>query len=358
MSRAVRPAGLLAFLSLFLVASCKSDEPLERTSVGKGRDSDLTKKDTSDKETTPTNSATKKKKKKKPGDADSEDEVDEEDTGDKEKEETPADIDFPQLSFKGNGYTTYKLKDRLTMRMGIDTQLDEDSLTIDTRSAKVECGSKSGCNQGEVDRDVNATSLGLNVYQRLTPAELKELKSDGFNAAAYAIFAKSVRGKNGYTFTFDKPIPVYPWPASKSRYEPLESGPESWTTTVTADKYVPLRAGLSPNSVQNDASERAGNAKKTFSATVSVSMQSLGSGQVKLTFDLNLPDDRDRMLYKYFPLPRSSAFTIDTDKKDVRAVSMTNWSNGDKSKEPEESVLEYKLCSKTTSSDTKTFNCE
>lgn len=342
---------------------CKPSQPLERSSIASRKSADsandtsVVPPTASDEDTeTGSDSKSKKKKKKKTGkDTDDDDKVE------KDAEiETPAVIVYPKLAFSGSGYTTYELKDRLVMRMGIETNLDEDALTIDTKTAKVECGSKSGCKQKDVDASVNSKSIGVNSYQRSSKNELKELKAKDFNAAYFAIFAKSVRGKNGFTFTFDKPLPVYPWPAAKSRYEDLTSGTISWSARVTSDKYLPLNPDVSESIVQKDGENfvRSGIAIKEFDVNVAVSFQAAQDNLVTLTFELTISQDKKRMIYKYFPLPKTTTYTIDTDKKDIKAVHMVNWSNGDKSKDPEESVLDYKLCSKTIGGEVKQFSCD
>jgi hypothetical protein len=359
---------LTVFGIIIWFVGCQQSPPLER-SAASSRDSgnaDLIKEPKGDdekegEEYEEDSANLKKKKKKKPSkDGDDQAELDEDkdkDGGD-EDDETPV---YPQLGFNGKGYTTYELKDRLAMTMSIETRLDDSALTIVTKTAKVECGDKSGCKQKDVDSSVNANSIGANVYKRTTASELKQLKKDGFNTASYAIFAKSVRGKNGITYTFDKPIPVYPWPAAKSRYEALDDGPETWTTTATADRYIPLRNYISLEDANRNGEihERSGNARKAFSITMVVSKEAgSNSGDVKLSFNLTITEDKDRIAYKYFPIPKTSTFTIDTSKRDVRGANMINWSHGDKSKKAEESVLDYKLCTKTTPDDVKQFPCE
>ena len=350
----------LLIATLWLVGCQQA--PLERSSASaKPGSGDLTKvpkveEEEEEEEEEVTDPTKGKKKKKKPLKGKEDDDDDEDEKEKEDEDETPV---YPQLSFKGKGYTTYELKDRLAMTMSIETRLDESELTIETKAARVECGDKNGCKQKDVDASVAANSIGANVYQRSTPSELAQLKKDGFNAAIYAIFAKSVRGKNGITYTFDKPIPVYPWPAAKTRYDGLNGGSETWTTTATADRYIPLRTYISLEDAARNGEnhERSGNAKKAFSVTMVVSKTGSGS-DVVLTFNMTIGEDKDRMAYKYFPIPKTSTFTIDTNKRDVRGANMLNWSNGDKSKKGEESILDYKLCTKTTPDDVKQFPCE
>lgn len=317
---------------LLFVSACRASTPIERVSVG-----DKAPKSSDLSQGTPGQDP--------PSERDPDDNSD-------------GKIEYPLLSFRGVGYTTYKMNERLSMSMGLETKLDDNVLTIETRTAKVDCGGKSGCDQSEVDRSVQAYSIGANTYQRVSSSELRSLRAKGFNTASYGIFVKGVEGKNGIKFSFDKPLPVYPWPAAKSRYEPLTSGSKSWTATVNADKYIPTHPGMALKDVQGEDHVLAGNARKELNVTMTVSYEEVSSSTVKLTFEMTIADDRERMLYKYFPIPRSSSFEIDTKNKDVRSVLMTSWLNGDKSKKEEESVLDFKLCSKKSLSVSKSFKCE
>jgi len=325
-----------------LFVGCKESPPLERSSAAnrKTSDADLKKDAKGEGE-----------KKKKP-------DADIAKVGDNSSEEDT--LEYPQLTFNGRGYTTYKLKDRLAMTLGIETRLDKTELTIETKTARVDCGNKSGCKQKDVDASVNANSIGANTYYRSSAGELKNLKKDGFNVATYAIYAKSVKGRNGITFTFDKPIPVYPWPAAMSRYSALDRGSETWTTKVTADRHIPLTSNISLDEAtrNGEVHERAGNARKIFTISMVVSKQpGTTNNEIKLTFDFTINEDRDRLAYNYFPIPKTSTFTIDTQKRDIISANMVNWSHGDKSERAEESVLDYMLCSKTTSGVVKRFSC-
>lgn len=269
-------------------------------------------------------------------------------------------VDYPQLGFRGNGYTTYKLKDKLAMKMDIETQLNDVQLSIETTSAKVECGDKSGCKQDEVDAKVKATSIGANIYGRITKNEIKKLKGESYQLPSYAIFSNKVRGKNGINFTFTKPIPVYPWPGSMSRYDDLNSSPGSWTTTVTADQYVPNSSDLTLQEAQDKGPslEKSGKAIRQFDVTVTVSKVASSGENMTLKIETTIPADKKRALYEHFPLPRSSEYKINTESKQITEVLTTNWSNGDKSKEAEESVLTYKICTSKTKGETQDFPCQ
>ncbi len=274
------------------------------------------------------------------------------------EDDTPV-VDYPRYGFRGNGYTTYKLKDKLAMKVDLETQLDEGQLSINTTAAKVECGDKNGCEQDDVDKKINATSLGANVYNRITKTEAKILKNADYKLPGYAIFSKSVRGKNGISFTFSKPLPVYPWPGSKSRYEELGLSAETWTVTVTADRYVPTAGDLSIEEAQEDGTslEKSGKVTKQFEVTVTVSKISSNGADLVLKIETTIPADKDRVLYEHFPLPRSSEYKIETDSNRITEVLATSWAHGDRSKEAEESVLTFKICTSKSKGETLDFPC-
>jgi hypothetical protein len=357
---------LLLVSGLFTVG-CSSEPDLERTSI-------KSRTGSGDGEGQTDSGSKKKKKGKKSGkdkSEDLEDQVDRVTTdtadddetdkgGDDEENPQPEVIEYPQFDFKGSGYTTYELKDRLAMRMDIRTEMDESILSLNTTTAKVECGRKDGCDQRDVDKKVNASSLGANVYTRISAGEIRDMKKNGENVPSYAIFAKAARSKQGVNFSFAAPIPVYPWPGKISRYEDLDRGPRSWTTSVTADVYIPNHPDVDMKQARDNGPnlEKNGRAIKTFDVTVTFSKVSTAGGEVKIKMEIYIPKDYKRMLYEYFPMPRVTEYAIDTDAQNIMQALMTSWSNGDRSKDPEESVLTYKICTRKTSRETKEFSCQ
>lgn len=350
---------------IFSFISCGGQTEITRSDLsGKKTGDAISKRKKTSSDIDPDNRKKKKKTKvtdddsKKEGASGSEKNSAESEDGDSTN--GPAEVDYPQLGFRGNGYTTYKLKDKMVMKVDLETLLDEDQLSVNTTSAKVECGDKNGCEQDDVDKSVNATSLGANVYNRITKSEAKTLKNADYSLPAYAIFSKSVRGKNGISYTFSKPLPVYPWPGSKSRYEELGMSPESWTITATADRYVPTTGDISIQKAQDvgDSLEKSGKVLRQFDVTVTVSRISGTGADVILKIETTIPADKNRVLYEHFPLPRSSEYKIDTESNRITEVLTTSWSNGDKSKEAEESVLTFKICTSKLKGETKEFPCQ
>lgn len=305
----------------------------------------------------------KKKKKKKSNsndDEDKDDEGDEDDDLEEAKPSTSEPRDFPKLRFSGQGHTTYKLKDRLPIRQRIETDLDERRLVLTTTEGRVECGSVDGCKQKDLDRDVNPAMSGAQTYNRPTKTALEKLIKGGFQKASFAIFAKDARSKSGTLFTFDKPIPVYFWPVAVSRFEPLDDGSMSWSARVTAERYLTTNPNLSDDVVQRgDAGlVTTGQILREFTANVSVSKVSRSGKTIVVRLDVDIPEDRNSgLLYRAFPLPKSATYTIDTDEQVILKVESLSWGSGDRSKQREESRINFALCAKVSSGDTKNFDC-
>jgi hypothetical protein len=269
-------------------------------------------------------------------------------------------VEFPALSFNGTGYTTYKMDDRLAMTQTVNTRLDELALTLDTTAAHVDCGDLNGCNQREVDEKVQQNSIGATVYDRASKAEVEAAKASGFRQVPFTLFAKSARAKNGITFTFASYLPVFPWPGTAARYTDLDAGPITWTARVTASQALSLSPHL-VDAVRSNPSTFLGNgqAVQEFTATITVSKAASDASSVTLAYDLTIAEDKDRMLYKYFPISKRAEYRVDTTARNVTQIVATGWSNGDRSKEEEESVNTFKLCTKTTASaGTQTFPCQ
>lgn len=308
----------------------------------------------------------KLKKKKKSSDDEDDDGGDDdegEDDGDElEKaevtEKEPADL--PKLRFNGQGYTTYKLKDHLPLRQKIETDLDDRRLVLKTTEGRVECGDVDGCKQRELDEDVNPGLGGSQTYNRPTKSALDRLVKNGFTRATFAIFAKDARAKNGTYFTFDKPIPVYFWPVAVSRFEPLDDGAMTWTAHVTADRFLSTNPNLSADVVQrgDEVFINSGQILKEFTANVSVTKVSRSGKTIVVRLDVDIPEDKNSgLVYKAFPLPKSATYTIDTDEQVILKVDSLSWGSGDKSKQREESQMNFSLCARISSDRTKTYSC-
>lgn len=367
---------------VFACSSCLSEgEPRARTKAGVARAAQTSNaegalsagdtasdkeesKDDSDSETRKKTTVTKKKKKKTSSNSS-------DDSDDEELEKAAPSGDgeplvYPQLFFNGKGETTYKHKNRLAMTQSVNTDLNVDRLALTTSAAYVSCGSKSGCKQGDVNRDVNANALGTNTYNRVSKSEMKDLAEGGFQKASFAIFSSDVEAKNGLHFTFDKPLPVYFWPVAVSRFEALDDGPMAWSSHVTTNKYFAINPSLSGNTVDNPSESlvKNGQVRKDFNVTITVTKVSRSGNIIVIRSDVDIPEDLQASkadwrgsIYEIFPVPKSATYTIDASEQVILKIDLNSWTNGDRSKEKEETNLHFELCSKVTDATTKTYPC-
>lgn len=238
------------------------------------------------------------------------------------------DIVFPAFEFDGRGVATCK-GDTHPSTAGVTTALNEDTLDINMFRARVDVGSKG---QEDADKEMQK-SLGLTFYKRVTRDEMQGFKEDGFKNAGYSIFALSVdKTSKQQQFFFDKPLPVYPWPAPNSRFSPLDNGSASWTANVTGHRQ--------------------------FTATITISKEAETDDSVTLKYALLIHEDTNRVIYEDFPIPREAIYTINTKDRDVRQIVSTSWFNGEKcDNRPEEVRMTYKLCKKTTGDKVEDIPC-
>ncbi len=281
---------------------------------------------------------------------------------------------YPTLGYSASGYTTYKMDKHLDMVSTSECHLSQSELSINTLTAHISCGNLNHCEQDDVDARVQKHSIGTNTYVRTPPDQSKALVDAHGAKPSYAIFANGLNPKNGYHFVFDHPIPVFPLPAALARYKALDAGPSVWTTSVTSDRGIPTVA------MGDDAPEMPdfpnlpgfpggadfpgggegfpGQTKKQFQMTTTVTKAQVDASHITITFLNEIPGDDQRLIYKYLEHPRSAVFTIDIERTIIESIQMTSWGNGDKSTEPEETVLLFKLCSKKTGADVATYPCQ
>jgi hypothetical protein len=253
------------------------------------------------------------------------------------EEETEANVSgevvYPQLAFKGNGGVSCgsnnpRLVDALS------TTLTKEKLEILIESATI---SDAGKAEGQANEEIQK-SIGLTTYLKPTTSEKKEIGT--YNYAAYAIFAKTItKQKQGQTFVLEKPLPVFPWPAPKSRYAQLKKkGTESWSSRVTGGG-------------------------RSFTSTVTITFISESGDDITLKFRNDILEDQPgsadhRAIYEIFPVAREATYTINTVTKDVRRIQSTHWFKGDNCNGAPSSVdLLYMLCKKTTGVKVDTFPC-
>lgn len=241
-------------------------------------------------------------------------------------------VEYPTLDFKGKGVVTCKGKSYPLMAQ-VTSAIDAQKLDLNVYSAHISADS------GKVEKKANekiSQSLGGTTYARVGKAERDALKGQGFDYAAYAVFAKSVtKARTGQVFTFDKPLPVFPWPAPAAKYDELvKAGSKTWTANVSGAFSSPI--------------------------TITVQRVSGGGDEQVVKFTMTLAADKGSELYEIFPIPKEATFTVNSKAQLVSRIDQTSLFLGDENcKGGRESVhMDYRLCKRTTRSKTEPFSCE
>jgi hypothetical protein len=247
-----------------------------------------------------------------------------------------APIEYPNMDFLGNGITTCK-GDSLPTKVQFFSKLYQDKLELNMYAASIKAD--KGKAEDQANEKINQNT-GITRYDRPGKLEIAKLKADGFKFATYAIFSKAVtKERQGQTYNFDKPLPVFPWPAPSSRYEDLEkSGPQSWTAAVTG--------------------------ADNFTVTVTLSVVSISGDETKLKLQTEILEDQPgdpnhRARYEAFPIPREAVYTVNGSTRDVRMIENVSWFKGDECKNrPEQITMTYRICRKSTSEKDEQFPCQ
>jgi len=244
-------------------------------------------------------------------------------------------IEYPNMDFLGNGITTCK-GDSYPTKVQFFSKLHTEKLELNMYHASIKA------DKGKAEDKANkkiSESTGVTVFSRPTNAEKSKYIKDGFNWASYAIFAKSAtKERQGQTYEFSTPLPVFPWPGPASRYEELTKGPKSWTANVTG--------------------------ADTFTVTVTLSLDGVSGDEVRFKLLTEIHEDQPgnpnhRARYEAFPIPREAVYTVSGNDRDVKMIQNTNWFKGDECKgRPEAVTMTYKLCRKSTSEKDEQFSCQ
>lgn len=242
-------------------------------------------------------------------------------------------IVYPALTFQGAGTTS--CVEALRTSATIDTSLDAAKLSVRYSSVHVDCYRQSGpfgigsCDQQKFDKQVQASVLGNIEFQRATPAQIR---AAGIKQAAYAIFAMAVTVGTS-TYTFDKPLPVFPFPVKPAQLSDLNQGPLTWSAAVSGPK-------------------------ESMSATVSISRLSATPSEIVLQFDLTLNGNRiDHKAYDKFPLPVQATYHLSPNTQDLRAARTTLFFEDDHCPNAGTILLDYSLCRKVKGTLTERLGC-
>lgn len=248
----------------------------------------------------------------------------------------PIAIEFPVLGMSAKG-TTF-CKEALGTSSTIETKLFEEKLELKRVAVRVDCYKQSGpfgsgaCNQSDFDQKINGESLGTTVFTRATKKQLDQMKENGgIKAPSYAILATKAQTHKGLQYEFSSPLPIFPWPASKARYEAIDGVEQEFSADVTGEKNVSVK--------------------------MSVKMIDSTDTTATLQFTLTINGSEERSLYDKFPIPRTAVYTVNTETKDVRTIESTDWFYDKECPQNGQASLTYKLCSKTKNSKTENFPC-
>lgn len=242
-------------------------------------------------------------------------------------------IVYPAFDFNGKGTCTCKGKVHTSLAK-ITTALDAQNLTINMYYADLIVSGGKG--QKEASKTIQA-STGITQWQRPSPQEAQSLKDQGFDYAPYAIFAREAKKfRQNQVFAFDKPLPVFPWPAVASRYKALKDAPnqtKSWSANVTG----------------------AGN----FQVVVSLTLISATATEIVIKLTTDIPADTTWQLYEIFPLPREATYHIDPQQLIVTRIDNLSLFFGDECKKQKESVrMAYLLCKRDAQGKVDQFPCQ
>lgn len=242
-------------------------------------------------------------------------------------------IKFPTFDFNGKGACTCKGKVHTTMAK-VSTMLDDEALTINMYYADMILNGKSKGQKEATDKI--AQNTGSTIYARPSKDEVAALKAADFDWAAYAIFAKSVtKQRQGQTYTFDKPLPVFPWPAVASRYKALADAPnktKSWSAQVTGFH--------------------------SFAVTISLTLKEASADKIVVALQTTITGDDQGKLYEDFPVARDAVYTINPETLVVSGIESTNWFFGDECDKTKEQIkMVYLVCKRTADGKVDQFPC-
>jgi hypothetical protein len=244
-------------------------------------------------------------------------------------------IDYPAMDFLGRGVATCK-GDNYPTTAQVATTVDDNKLDINLYAASLQADKDKA--EDEANKKLRENT-GITSYTRITAAERDAFKAQGVKFGSYAIFAKSVvKQRQGQSFAFDKPLPVYPLPASAGPFETLRGeGVVSWSAHVTGSF--------------------------TFDVTVTLQVLSVNGDNVMVKLQTNIAQDQPgaanhRSLYEVFPIPREATYTLNIRERDVRRMDQISWFNGQEcDNKPEQVSMTYNLCKKTSQTKNEQFPC-
>ena len=237
-----------------------------------------------------------------------------------------AEIEYPELKFYGLGTLSNNKKIYDTWGK-VTVNMNERDLELDLTDLQIVVPN----HQDKSDKETRKEK-GMSTFWRVQKDEMVRLiKEDDFNNAPYVIFANGAVKPNGKgTFHFDRPLPVFAWPAREAAYQGLkDAGSESWSARVNDDYMV----------------------------HVTVSYEGFQGDLIKLKIEADIPADREGRIYETFPISKESIFYINTESRRVMKLRTSDRYYDEEKKRGERNDLLWKLCSSSRSGETKKYNC-
>ena len=229
---------------------------------------------------------------------------------------------YPFYTFRGTGTLTDDGKTYST-RTAFTTEVTSASLTNNITAMTIVVPD----HQDRAD-DAAAKMLGPRRYTRPTDSEYATAQASGFVRTPYAIFAKSVL-KGTTTTTWSQPLPVFPWTGKRNRYTELDAGPRTWTAMVN----------------------------NSWEARVTVSKVGATASMFVMKILVDIPSDQWGEKYGVIGIPREAIYEIDTDAREVRKITMTEWYKNEDERKRETSQSVFQACSIRRDGVTRTFPC-
>lgn len=245
----------------------------------------------------------------------------------------PPPIKYPSFDFNGKGAATCKGKVHTTFAK-IASSINAEALSIDMYFADMQLsGKKKG--QEEASKKIKE-STGVSIYTRVPIDQIKALKAANFDYVGYAVFANQVvKTRQGQTFIFDKPLPVFPWPSLPSKYKDLVAAGNTkvWTANVN-------QVGV-----------------RQFPVSVAFTLLEASDTRVVVKFTVDIPDTT-YAIYEDFPMARESIYTINPKAQMVTRIDNTSLYFGNECDNRQESVkMAYLVCKRNTDGAIDDFPC-
>lgn len=237
-----------------------------------------------------------------------------EDSGDDE-------VKFPKFRFIGTGHISCNGGTVGTATATLYTEVDKDMMKLVTEKASFTCAPNvDQCNQAEAASKTQ-NSTGTNTYKRVSDDEMEvfEREDDVINGR-FAVFAAAVTSTptSGAvaTTTFDKPLPVFPYPSPKTRFKPVEDV-ATWTAHASGSESV----------------------------DVTMTMKMIVGNDNVVAIETNV--DMPPAAYAKFPIPKRAIYRIDPRTRRVTQIEVTKVFRGQKRCEEGEAYMDFKICQAT-----------